>query len=78
MLEDEGIDTKKADKIIECESTWNPEAVNQNRNGSNDKGLWQLNSVHGISDEVRFDPIKSTEEAIKLIKQKGFQPWTCQ
>lgn len=77
MLSEAGIDTVKAERIIFCESSWNPKATNFNRNGSNDKGLWQLNSVHGLSDEVSLDPIKSTEEAIKLIKKKGFQPWVC-
>ena len=78
MLTEEGIDISKADRIIACESSWRPTAVNQNRNGSNDKGLWQLNSIHRIPDEVRLDPIKSTEEAIKLIKAQGFTPWVCQ
>lgn len=77
MLSDAGIDTAKAERIIFCESSWNPRATNLNRNGSNDKGLWQLNSVHGLSDEVRLDPIKSTEFAIKLIKKQGFKPWVC-
>ena len=78
MLTNEGIDTVKADRIIACESTWNPQATNLNRNGSNDMGLWQINSVHGLSDDVRLDPIKSTEFAVELIKKKGFAPWVCQ
>lgn len=77
MVREAGVDTAKASKIIECESTWNPNAVNLNRNGSNDMGLWQINSIHGLSDEVRKDPIKSTEFAIYLINKNGFKPWTC-
>ncbi len=77
MLAAEGIDTKRAERIIFCESSWNPYAINQNRNGSNDLGIWQLNSIHKIPDEVRVDPIASTEVAIKMIKKLGFQPWVC-
>lgn len=78
MLAEAGIDTVKAHRIIGCESTWNPKAYNKNKNGSNDAGLWQINSIHGVSDAIRFDPIKSTEFAIKLIKEQGFKPWVCQ
>ena len=78
MLVEENIDPVKAERVIFCESSWNPKAVNHNRNGSNDMGLWQINSVHNLPDEVRLSPVKSTEFAIKLIKKKGFQPWVCQ
>lgn len=78
MLSDEGISSITADRIITCESTWNPRAYNVNKNGSNDAGLWQINSVHGLSVEDRMDVEKSTRFAIKLIKTQGFKPWVCQ
>lgn len=77
MLSEEGIDTAKAERIIHCESSWRPTATNYNRDGSNDAGLWQINSVHGLSVEDRMDVEKSTRFAIKLIKTQGFNPWVC-
>lgn len=77
MLAEEGIDTAKADRIIYCESTWKPTATNYNRDGSNDAGLWQINSIHGLSVEERMDIEKSTQFAIKLIKAQGWTPWVC-
>lgn len=77
MLADEEIDTVKADRIIHCESSWRPTAYNENRNGSNDAGLFQINSIHGLSVEDRMDVEKSTQFAIKLIKAQGWIPWVC-
>lgn len=67
---------KRAKAIIACESSWNPAAVNNsNRDKSNDKGLWQINSIHGLSDACRLDYKCSTDYAYKLFKRSGFQPW---
>ena len=45
LLKDYGIDTVKAEKIIFCESRWNPQAVHHNVH-STDYGLWQINNVY--------------------------------
>lgn len=68
----------RAKKIIQCESSWNEKAVNNsNRNGSNDKGLWQINSIHKISDACRLDYRCATDFARKLFDRQGFNPWVC-
>lgn len=77
MLAEEGIDTIKAERIIQCESSWRPTATHYNKDGSNDAGLWQINSVHGLSVEDRMDVEKSTKFAIKLIKRNGWRDWVC-
>ncbi len=78
ILEREGISWEQANKIIQCESRWNPLAVNtHNKDGSVDKGLWQINSIHGLSDEEVFDPVRSTEFAVSLYKKFGWSPWVC-
>jgi hypothetical protein len=41
-----GLDGDKAVKIVYCESRFKTDAVGYNRNGSNDKGVFQINSIH--------------------------------
>ncbi len=79
MVAEAGFDVVIADRIIRCESNYNPSARNtKNANGSNDVGLWQLNSIHGLPDEVRLDPVRSTEFALSLMRSKrGYNHWVC-
>jgi len=64
--------------VISCESGWNSDAVNlANKNKTFDAGLWQINSIHGISNACKFDVNCSTDFAIELIKKQGLKPWTC-
>jgi len=79
-LKASGIDYKTAEKIIQCESGWNPSASNTaNRNGSSDLGLWQINSIHSeISVAQKLDYKAATRWAIKKIKHDGnFSAWVC-
>lgn len=71
------IDVDYASKVIQCESGWNPKAFNYNRNGSIDRGLWQINSIHGVDKETLYDPYLSTLEAIKIINRDGWKAWVC-
>lgn len=67
-------------KIIECESKWNPEAMNtKNKNGSYDMGLLQINSIHkNISNSDKLNYKKSIDWAIKKFKRDGnFNAWVC-
>jgi len=79
MLKREGIDTKLASKIIQCESSWNPSAFNKNKDSSSDRGLWQLSNKYysKVLDRCAYDAVCSTGEAIKIIKSEGFKPWVC-
>jgi len=67
-------------KIIQCESKWNPDAINtKNKNGSWDAGLVQINSIHkNISNADKFDFKKSIDWMIAKYKaDKSFNAWVC-
>lgn len=61
-----------------AESQGYDHAVNTNPDGSTDRGIWQLNSVHkNITDFIAYDPIAATDEAYGLFKSRGdsFDDW---
>ena len=67
--------------ICKAESGGNPLAENHsNYNGSNDKGLFQINSIHVtsglIGDTARLDPIQNADAAYKIYKGSGFNAWS--
>lgn len=64
-------------RLAKCESSLNPQAININRNGTADKGIFQINDVHGLSDEFRYDIRKSTEWTINKINQGEQHIWVC-
>lgn len=71
-----GLDWKKFDCLIRHESNYNQYAINKNKNGTYDLGIMQVNDVHNISREDRFDYKKSTQWAIKKIKKDGnYNAW---
>lgn len=64
-----------------AESGGNPNAYNgSNYNGSNDAGLFQINSCHVISgligDQDRFNPELNVEAAYKIYKGSGWKAWS--
>jgi len=74
-------DSHIARAICMAESQGRPDAYNPlNSNGTNDAGLFQINSIHVISgligDQERFDPIKNVEAAYKIYKGSGFKAWS--
>jgi hypothetical protein len=56
-------------------------AVNENENGSTDRGLWQINSVHVDAGEITvvqcWDPVASTNYSYELYRRYSytFGPW---
>ena len=62
--------------IMQAESGGNPNATHLNHNGSVDKGLWQINSVHG--NQNWYDPKINADEAYLLYVSAGrsWRPWT--
>jgi hypothetical protein len=78
MIRNAGLDTDKANKLIFCESSWNPDNVHYNVH-SVDRGLWQINSYYHseVSQECAYDALCSTKEAIRIIKEKGWSEWSC-
>lgn len=77
ILTDYKINKQIAYAVIQCESGWNPQAVNtKNKDGTDDKGLWMINSIHDVPDDVRLDPVQSTYVAIQLINSpQGWHHW---
>lgn len=75
-------DAETALKIAHCESSLDPSAVNnRNKNGSVDKGLYQINSVHDKRvrelDLDLFDTDDNLEIARLLYEEHGWKPWVC-
>lgn len=66
-------------KAIQCfysESGLRSNAVGVNKNGSNDVGVAQINSIHGMSTEDRMDYKKNIDKAYKIYKSRGsFEAW---
>ncbi|QGJ94910.1 minor tail protein [Gordonia phage RedWattleHog] len=69
-----GEDVVIGSSIIKAESGGNPGAINTaNSDGSVDRGLWQINSIHDdmMPGQNRFDPAVSTAIARQLYKGRG-------
>jgi hypothetical protein len=75
---------KLAKAVMQAESSGNPMAVNRNRNGTTDRGLFQINDVNvpalmkaGIIKNVKdlFDTDTNIRAAKFLHGQSGWQPW---
>lgn len=67
-------------KAIQCfygESGLRNNAVGVNKNGSNDVGVAQINSIHGMSTEDRMNYKKNIDKAYKIYKSRGntFDAW---
>ena len=60
-----------------AESQGYDHAIHVNLDGSRDRGVWQLNSIHKqITDEIAYNPVSATDEAYKLWKSRGnFGDW---
>ncbi len=63
--------------VGQCENKgWNPQAVNHNKNGSRDLGIFQLNDrYHG--GEENFDWKTNIDKAYKIFSRQGWTPWSC-
>ena len=71
-----GEDAPEAFNILFCENrTLNPNAINHNRNGSVDRGLFQINSIHAGAE--MFDIHKNIAMAYKIFKSSGWKAWSC-
>lgn len=66
--------------VMEAESRCNPNADNTglNKDGSTDKGLMQINSIHAdlIRDLDRFDPAKNIQAGYEIYRGSGWTAWS--
>lgn len=60
--------------IAEAESSGNSQATNHNTNGTEDVGLWQINSIWGPLQT--FDPLGNAKAAVQIYKQQGLSAWS--
>ena len=75
-------DAYTAIKIAQCESGLNQNAYNpNNNNGSVDRSIFQINSVHDARlEELGLDPWRvedNIEFARMLYDESGWSPWVC-
>lgn len=57
-----------------AESGGNPNAGPVNKNGSTDRGLWQINSIHGSLSS--FDPLQNAKAAVQISNNgANWRPW---
>lgn len=60
--------------IALAESSGDPNSVGHNANGSVDRGLWQINSVHGSLSTTNV--LANAKAAVKIYNESGWSPWT--
>ena len=74
-------------KIVKCESNFNNLALNKNKNGTVDKGVFQINSIHakafqkvtGFDYEVGSNDFDANTKYARYIydTQGHFNAWVC-
>lgn len=74
-------DVNTALAIMRAESGCNPRAFNaHNSDGSNDGGLFQVNSIHVrsglIGDQERFDPASNVRAAYVIYQGSHWRAWS--
>jgi hypothetical protein len=63
-----------ASAIAEAESGGDAGATNNDSNGSTDKGLWQINTVHG--SQSTYDPLANAKAAVAISSNgTNWGPW---
>ena len=61
--------------IAKAESHLNPNATGYNKNGSIDRGLMQINSVHGYGKEL-YNVKTNLKVARKIYEKRGWIAWS--
>jgi soluble lytic murein transglycosylase-like protein len=74
-------DVRTAYAICMAESRGNPNAIGHNRNGTDDRGLMQVNSIHadlvGGNLSVLYDPATNIKIAYSLSHEgKNWTAWS--
>lgn len=53
----------------------NPKAYNENRNGTWDVGVFQINQIHGYDKKWLEDPVNNIAAAKKIKNTQGLKAW---
>ena len=61
--------------IIYCESRGKIDALGTNKNGTTDKGLLQINSIHDVGELDLFNPEDNLDFGLKMMSEDGTRPW---
>jgi hypothetical protein len=62
--------------IAEAESSGSVGATNFNTNGSEDRGLWQINTVNGYNThQLLTNPTYNARAAYNIYRQQGLRAW---
>jgi len=77
IAQEEGVDPDLAVRVAKCESGLNWKAENVNKDGSRDRGLFQINEKWHpeVSDEMAFNPITATQFFCKAFKGGNIGWW---
>lgn len=77
VAKEEGVNVTKAVRVAKCESGLDPKAVNVNKNGSKDRGVFQWNDKWHpeISDECAFDVECATRAFCKAYREGHLSWW---
>jgi len=79
-------ETENLVRLALCESSFNPACGELNNpecinpiNNSFDRGYFQISRKYHpeVSDEDAFNVEKATEQAIRIVNERGFSEWTC-
>lgn len=60
--------------IALAESSGDPNATNNNSNGTTDRGLWQINSIWGSMST--YDVMANAQAAVAVFNQQGITAWS--
>jgi hypothetical protein len=77
IAKEELVDPDLAIKVAECESKLDSKAIHINKDGSMDRGLYQINSKYHpeVSDEQAFNPEYATRFFCKAFKEGHLSWW---
>jgi soluble lytic murein transglycosylase-like protein len=68
-------EAKIAIAVARAESGLRPEATNINNNGSTDYNVFQINSVHNLTEAQKKDPAENIKLAHSLWERSGWKIW---